>query len=151
MKHFFAALFFALSLAFHPNHAHAKDKIENFNQAFTACSDAFEKSEQECPELWSMRCFDHLMAAHKTVQQCYKNIAVKLFNEYYGLSVTDAENRFDEYNKFIYDEYIFIFAETNSCKKENCGVSVDLYAEYAATQELHHYINKIIGSISARL
>ena len=151
MKHFLTVLIFAISLFFHLHYACANDKIENFNQNFTACSDAFEKSEQECPELWSMRCFDHLMTAHYTVQQCYKNVALSLFQEYYGLSEKDAEKRFDEYKKFIHDEYIFVFAETNYCKKENCGISIDLYAEYTTTQELHYYINKIIGSISARL
>lgn len=124
--------------------------INTLEKEFINCATTFEEQEQKCPESWSMKCYDHLMSTHKTTQQCFRNVAVKLFEKFYGLSDNEAQKKFDDFNKFIYDQYFFIFSETNFCKKNNCGISLDLYSEYTTTEQLRYYVNKIIRSISAR-
>lgn len=86
----------------------------------------------------------------KDMQICYQKIAVNLFKEFYQLTEKEATQRFDRYANFIYDQYLFIFSETSYCKKNNCGIGLYLYSEYATTEQLYYYINKIIKSISAR-
>jgi len=129
----------------------AKDKIlEKLEKTFSQCTENFQAKEKECSEIWSMKCYSSRMETHKNVQQCYKLVTISLFEKFYGLSKKEAEEKFDTYNKFIYDQYLFIFSETNFCKKNNCGISLYLYSEYATTEELSNYVNKIIGAISAR-
>lgn len=140
-----------LSLLLYSNKAYTKDQIKILDQTFHKCSATFNRMEQECPEFSSMRCFNHLMKANLDTQLCYKNIAVQLFQKYYGLSLKESEKRFDEYHQFVYNQYLFIFSETTFCKKENCGISIDLYTQYTTTREMYNYIDKIIGSISARI
>ena len=124
--------------------------IEVLEQKFSQCSDDFEAEEQKCPDSWSMRCYNHLMTAHKNIQQCYKDVAVKLFENYYGLSSEDAAKKFDKYSQFIYSEYSSVYNDFSYCQQNNCGVSPYLYSEYATTYNLRFYIERIIGAVSSR-
>ncbi|MBQ8671476.1 MAG: hypothetical protein IJ525_03035 [Alphaproteobacteria bacterium] len=145
-------LFLIITLVLLSSTAQAEDNalINQLEKQFTSCSDTFEQREKVCPESWSFKCYNHLMSTHHEVQACYKKVAVELFHKFYNLSETEASQKFDNYVKFIYEQYLFIFAETDYCNKENCGVSVYLYSEYATSQQIFYYVNKIIGSISAR-
>ena len=96
------------------------------------------------------KCYYSLMKANQNTQKCYKKIAVDLFETYYGLSQNEAEKKFDSFSKFIYEQYLYVFSETDYCQRNNCGISLYLYSEYTTTEELQTYISKIIGSISAR-
>lgn len=76
------------------------------------------KAENDnCPETWSMKCYTKLMDTHKNTQNCYKEIAVSLFTKFYSQPEDKAEQRFNDFNKFIYDQYLFVFSETDYCKK----------------------------------
>ncbi len=125
-------------------------ELDNIERKYELCLKEFEKKDAECPETWSMKCYNFLMNAHKDLQICYKDVARSLFVKYYGLTTEEAEKKFDDYSKFIYSQYAFIYGESNFCKKNNCGVSVYLYSEYATSHELDAYVNKIIKNISAR-
>ncbi len=131
-------------------HINNRNKIKILKQKFIECLNTFEAEEQKCPELWSIKCYDHLMITNKNAQLCYKKIAIDLFKNYYDFSEYDAEKKFDMFQKFLYEQYSFIYNESNYCKRNNCGISLHLYSEYATTQELHTYVNKIISSVSAR-
>ena len=137
-------IFFLLGIILCPNVSASEKSIDAIEQEFISCNEAYTQQEQKCPESWSMKCYDHLMSNHKTTRQCFQKVAVKLFEGFYGLSKQEAEKRFDDFYKFIYDQYFFIFAETDFCKKNNCGLSIYLYTEYVTIKELHHFIEKII-------
>ena len=87
------------------------------------------------------------MSTHKNTQQCFQKVATKLFTNFYGLSEKEANKKFEDFHKFTYDQYFFIFAETDFCKKNNCGLSLYLYSQYATTEELHNFIDKTITYI----
>ena len=125
--------------------------IENYRNQLEQCLEIFKTEEEKCSEKWRVKCYNHLMKTNEKTQRCYKNIAVDLFKKFYNLSEKNAINRFDEYSTFINKQYFFIFAETNFCKNNNCGISLNLYSEYATTQQLYDYVNKIINSISSRI
>ena len=123
---------------------------EKWYDKLAHCTAMGERVEQRCQEKWSIKCYNYRMQTQKNIQQCYKEIAVDLFENFYGLSEIKAKEQFDVYNKFIYNQYLFVFLEMKYCQQNNCGVSPYLYSEYATTQEMHNYVNKIIGAISAR-
>ncbi len=148
MKYFLILSFFCIIVC--SNAFCTETTIDTLERDFINCSNAFKKMEQKCPESWSMKCYDHLMSAHKTTQQCFRKTAIELFEKFYGLSNSEAQKKIDDFNKFIYDQYLFIFSETDFCKKNNCGISLYLYSEYTTTEQLQYYVNKIIRSISAR-
>lgn len=129
------------------NPMNSTSKIKALKQDVVNCTNVFENEEKKCPELWNIKCYNHLMHTHKNTQQCYKKIAIDLFQNYYSLSKTDAETRFDTIQNVIHNQYLFIYNENDYCKKSNCGVSSNLYSEYATTQALYNYINKIITFI----
>ncbi|MBR3662617.1 MAG: hypothetical protein IKN67_05000 [Alphaproteobacteria bacterium] len=131
-------------------HINSKNKIKTIEQEFIECSITLETEEKKCDESWSMKCFDHLMQANRNAQTCYKQVAINLFIHYYDFSETDAEKRINTFLKFLYEQYSFIYNESNYCKRNNCGVSLYLYSEYATTQGLYLYVNKILGALSAR-
>ena len=124
--------------------------IDNFMKEFEHCTELFQSDEQKCPETWTMKCYNHLLSAHGMVQKCYKDVAVKLFEKFYGLSLKEASKKIDEYNKFTYNQYLFIYNDTSYCKQNNCGVPPYLYSEYATTQNMQNYIQRIIKSVDAR-
>ena len=124
--------------------------IDNITNNFEHCTKLFQSDEEKCPESWTMKCYNHLLSAHGAVQKCYKAVAVNLFEKFYGLSTKAAEEKIDEYNKFMYNQYLFIYNDTSYCKKNNCGVSPYLYSEYATTQSMQNYIQRIIKSVDAR-
>ena len=124
--------------------------IGSIIKEFEHCTELFQSDEQKCPETWTMKCYNHLLSAHGMVQKCYKDVAVKLFEKFYGLSLKEASKKIDEYNKFTYNQYLFIYNDTSYCKQNNCGVSPYLYSEYATTQNMQNYIQRIIKSVDAR-
>ena len=128
----------------------AMENFSTFDQKVLDCSTILENEYTNCPETWGMKCYNKLMDAHHTTQKCYKKIAVDLFVKFYGLSPSVAVERCDAFQKSIYDQYFFIFAKTNYCKKNNCGIGLYLYSEYTTTEQLRYYVNKIIRSLSAR-
>lgn len=129
-------------------HIKERNKIKDLEQKFIACLDNYKTKEQKCSTPLGLQCYDYLMQVHKDARQCYKEIAVELFVEFYGLSKNDAEKRYDTIQKFMYEQYLFLYAESNYCKENNCGVSVYLYSEYATNQSLYNYINKMISYVS---
>ena len=148
MKRFVLILGIFLILSY--DVAAESQKIEDIKQSFVLCSELFEQEKEKCPDSWSMKCYNHLMNTHKHTQECYKKIALNLFENYYGLTKDEAKNKFDNFSRFIYEQYLYIFAETDYCKKNNCGMSLYLYSENTTTEEIHNYVSKIIGSVSAR-
>lgn len=151
MKRIYIILF-SLFLAFNTQAKEdiSASDIDSFMKEFEHCTELFQSDEQKCPETWTMKCYNHLLSAHGMIQKCYKNVAVKLFEKFYGLSSEEASTKIDEYNKFIYNQYLFIYNDTSYCKQNNCGVSPYLYSEYATTQSIQDYIQRIIKSIDAR-
>ena len=125
--------------------------ITKMEQRLDECLSIFEKKEQKCSQTWRMECFNPLINAQKELQQCYKKTALDILEIFYGLSAEDAEKKLDEYNDFLYKQYGFIFGKTTYCKKNNCGISIYLYTEYATSQALADYVHKMINSVSARL
>ena len=113
------------------------------------CQEKYIQKRQECTETWSIKCYDFLTNINKEAQQCYKSTAIKILTQFYNLSEKDAQAKIDKYISFIYDEYLFLYNNTNYCKQNNCGVSPYLYSEYTTTQELYDYIYKMIKSVSA--
>ena len=125
------------------------DILNEFEKELSSCQDKYKLKKQECTETWSMKCYDFLINANKNAQRCYKDEAVKVLTKFYNLSEQDAQNKIDKYVNFIYDEYLFLYNDTNYCKQNNCGVSPYLYSEYTTTQELYNYVYKMIKSVSA--
>jgi len=128
----------------------AMENFSTFDQKVLDCSALLENEYAKCPETWSMKCYGKLMEANHTTQKCYKGIAVELFVKFYGLSPNVATERIDTFQKFIYDQYFFVFSQTDYCKENNCGIGLYLYSEYTTTEQLRYYVNKIIRSLSAR-
>ena len=124
--------------------------ITTWEQDFNQCTKKFEAEEKKCSDSWKTTCYEYRMSLNKDTQNCYQKVAVGLFENFYDLSKQEAVKRFDEYKNFIYSQYDFIYNETSYCKKNNCGIALDLYSEYATTQELEIYVYIIIKSISAR-
>ena len=151
MKKFFLilSLFFVLSVNTQAEIYHGSD-IAAAKKQFSQCADVFKNEQKECPDSWRMKCYSHLMTTNRNAQKCYKKIALNLFEKYYGLSTEEATEKVDNFSKFIYEQYLYIFSETDYCKQNNCGVSLYLYSEYTTTEELQIYVGKIIGSISSR-
>ncbi len=148
MKKFILILGLILSLASNAR-ADVSD-ITTWEQDFNQCTKKFEAEEKKCSDSWKTTCYEYRMSLNKDTQNCYQKVAVGLFENFYNLSKQEAVKRFDEYKNFIYSQYDFIYNETSYCKKNNCGIALALYSEYATTQELEIYVYKIIKSISAR-
>ena len=125
-------------------HVYERNKINELKQKFDVCSNTFKQEESKCNKIESLECYDYLVSANKNIQLCYKQIAIDLFKHYYNISAPDAEIKFDTLLKNVYQQYSFIYNENSYCKNNNCGISTDLYSEYATTQELHHYLHKMI-------
>ena len=141
------AFIFALTLLFSFN-VYA-DILNEFEKELSSCQDKYTLKKQKCTETWSMKCYNFLTDINKEMQLCYKNAAVKILTQFYNVSEKDAQNKIDTYVSFIYDEYLFLYNNTNYCKQNNCGVSPYLYSEYTTTQELYNYVYKMIKSVSA--
>lgn len=128
--------------------AQAGENAEKIQIQARKCYTSFQEKEQKCPDTWSMKCYNYLLSAHKDTQECYKKIATALLRQFYDLSASEAENKFDEYDDFIHRQYLFIFNDSTYCKQNNCGVSPYLYSEYAATQNIQNYVDRIIQVVS---
>ena len=99
------------------------DILNEFEKELSLCQDKYALKKQECTETWSIKCYNFLTDINKETQLCYKNTAVKILTQFYNVSEKDAQNKIDEYVNFIYDEYLFLYNNTNYCKQNNCGVN----------------------------
>ena len=124
--------------------------IDNLKEQYTECGKIFEQEKQKCQESWSMKCFDYLISLNHKTQDCYIKIAKKMFTKFYGQSEDRTVKQMTEYINFMYEQYLFIYGNTNFCKKNNCGISPYLYSEYAATYAVKDYIFKAITAIDIR-
>lgn len=130
--------------------AEISSSINKLDDDFIKCSDEFTKQSTTCPETWSMKCYNFLIDLHHKTRDCYKDVGEIIITEYYNLSDREARERLNQYDNYMYDNYLFVYNETNYCRKNNCGVSPYLYSEYATTEALKNYISTIIRSILAR-
>lgn len=130
-------------------HTSSADDSVQFQQDLALCEQQYQQ-EKTCEEEGTTACYHQQMNANKNIQQCYKRIAVSLFENFYNLSNKEAEERFDRYNKSLYDQFLFVYSESDYCQKNNCGIAIYLYSEHATTEQLRYYINKIITSVTNR-
>ena len=124
--------------------------IDSLKKQYAECGKIFEQEKQKCQESWSMKCFDYLISLNHKTQDCYVNIAKKMFTKFYGQSEDKTVKQMAEYINFMYEQYLFIYGDTNFCKKNNCGISPYLYSEYAATYAIKDYIFKAMKIVDIR-
>ncbi len=125
------------------------DSITTLNKQITECRQEFLTKEQECPESWSMKCYDYLINLNHQTQNCYLKIANEIYQKHYSQNVQKAESNLKNYVKLTYEQYLRTYSETDFCIQNNCGISPYLYSEYATTQTLEFYINKLLNFIKA--
>lgn len=125
-------------------------KLDTFYKNFDECQSLFDIKKQKCSESGSFKCYDYLTALHHEVQKCYVDIGIDLFKKFYNLKDEAAKEKLSKIITFAYDNYLFIYAETNFCNENNCGISPYLYSEYATTALLKDYIEHILSAIAAR-
>lgn len=147
MKKFTTILVFLLIISIN---VQATDDTSALKDKLNNCTKILDSKYDSCPDSWSMKCYKELIDAHHNVQNCYKEIAVELFIKFYELSPQEATKRFDTFSNAIYEQYQFVFGNTNYCKNNNCGIGIHLYTNYVTSEELHNYVNKIINSVEAR-
>ena len=126
-------------------------EIDILSKEFEHCEMMFKINEQKCSDSWKMQCFNHLRSVHNDVTKCYKKVATDLLQNFYGLSNHEADKKYDDYVNFVYDQYLFLYNDNTYCKKNNCGVSPYLYSDYATTQDIHNYIQRMLQSVKARI
>ncbi len=145
-------IFFILALVIISHTALAENTLlKEHEQKLTECTNKYITEYDKCPDEEFTKCYYHRMTINQNTQECYKKIAIELLKEFYSLSKDDAESRFDTFKKEIYNQYSFVFWETNYCKKNNCGLEPYLHSEDATTEQLNYYINKLIVSIKSRI
>ena len=124
--------------------------LEKNGKEYTKCQHFFENEKQNCQESWSMKCYNYLISLNQKAQDCYVNVAKNIFAEFYGQSEEKTSEKMAEYIKFMYEQYLFIYRDTNFCKKNNCGISPYLYSEYATTHAVEDYVFKALKSVETR-
>ncbi len=152
-KVFFSFVFAAgvlLALNVFADEKNLSQKLEPFYKSFGECQRLFDVKKQRCSESGSFKCYNYLTALHHEVQKNYVDIGIDLFAEFYNLEDEAAQEKLSKFITVAYDNYLFIYAETNFCRGNNCGISPYLYSEYATTELLKDYIGRILSSITAR-
>lgn len=152
-KKFFSFVFAAgvlLSLNVFADEKNLSPKVDTFYKSFKECQSLFDIKKQKCPESGSFNCYDYLTTLHHEVQKCYVDIGIDLFTKFYNVKDEAAKEKLSKFITFAYDNYLFIYAETNFCNENKCGISPYLYSEYATTELLKDYIGRILSSITAR-
>lgn len=152
-KKFFSFIFamgVLLSLNVLADEKNLSQKLDAFYKRFGECQSLFDVEKQKCSESGSFNCYDHLTALHHDVQKCYVDIGIDLFTKFYNLKDKTAREKLNKFITFAYDNYLFIYAETNFCNENKCGISPYLYSEYATTEWLKDYIGRMLSSITAR-
>lgn len=97
MKKFILILGLFLSLS---ANAQAEDfESKQWYNRLNKCTAIEENADKECSEKWSMKCYNHRMITQKNIQKCYKELAVELLENFYGLPETKAIEQFDTYSK----------------------------------------------------
>lgn len=127
-----------------------RNNVEALGNRIDKCRDTFLKNEKECPESWSMRCYNHLITVNQQAQNCYTDTAKNIFHTYYSEHEKEALEKLKEFQNLIYNHYLFIYENTDYCTKNNCGVSPHLYSEYATTIAMQDYLITALKSIEAR-
>ncbi len=124
--------------------------VDELGKDYNECGKFFAQEKQKCPESWSMKCYDYLISLNHKTQDCYVETAKNIFAKFYGQSEEKTTKKMAEYIKFLYEHYLFIYGDTDFCKKNNCGISPYLYSEYATTQAVEDYVFKALKSIENR-
>lgn len=133
------------------NNVWADDNLttQRIEQSIKECAEIFQKEEQKCTDKWSMRCYDYLMSLNYKTQKCYVKIMTDIFSEFYGQDKEKASEKANEYINFMREQYMFIYGDTNYCRKNNCGISPYLYSEYATTQALENHVIRAIRVVKS--
>lgn len=154
MKKSFLSFVFAMSVLLVLNvfaeEENLSQKVNPLYMGFDECQRLFDVKKQRCSESGSFECYDYLTALHREVQKCYVDIGIDLFTEFYNLKNETAREKLNQFVTFAYENYLFIYAETNFCNENECGISPYLYSEYATTELLKDYVERILSSIAAR-
>lgn len=130
--------------------AQTQSSVKELEENFVKCSDNFTNESSKCSETWSMKCYNFLTDLHHKTRDCYKEVGKQVLKQHYGLSDKEAEGQLNEYSNYTYNKYLFIYADSNYCRENNCGVSPYLYSEYATSKALEDYIGAMISSVSSR-
>jgi len=120
------------------------NQIQNYRNMFENCSSTYQKDIENCPFDSFTQCNNYKQSISYKTQQCYKDIAINIFTKYYNLTTKTANQKVDDFTKYIYEQYLFITSEVEYCKQHNCGTSVYLYSEYATINALEDYVNRLI-------
>ncbi len=128
----------------------AQNSISDYEKELFRCHHDFIKKEQECPEKGSFKCHDFLMNLNQETQKCIKGVGVQILQKFYALSEGTAQNKLNDFSRFIYDNYLFVSNNTIYCTQNNCGGSPYLNSEYTTTQALNDYVQKMINTIASR-
>jgi hypothetical protein len=124
--------------------------IQSLNNALTNCQQEFIKQEQICPEKWSMKCYDFLMELNHNTQNCYIEVAQKIFSKYYNQDNETTQKKLQKFVSYTYEQYLFLYNDNIFCTKNNCGLSPYLYSEYTTTQMLENYLKKALNAVEFR-
>lgn len=93
-----------------------------------------------------------MMDALAKTRRCYEQLSSKILTEFYDQTPQKAKQRTEEFSSFMYNQYLFVFADTEFCTKNNCGLSVYYNAQYNTTvHALPDYISRMIDSIRYNL
>ena len=148
MKKFVFALIMAILLSTNAQ-AETSNFVSDYEKELANCLENYKQQQKQCSETWSMKCYNLLTKINQNARLCYKNTATTILTKFYNLSNKEAQTKIDQYVSFIYNEYLFVYNNTDYCVENNCGVSPYLYSEYTTTQELYEYVYKMIKSVSA--
>lgn len=97
--------------------ADMSNELNKLKSNFATCTELFDKYEKNCPEKWRYKCYNILMDAHKKTQQCYMDVAKDLFLLYYNQEQTQTQKMFNEIANFTYKNHLYIYQESEYCKK----------------------------------
>lgn len=131
-----------------------KNNVEYLAQLqndFTKCSETFYIKSEQCSDTGSMKCYKFLTELHKSTQNCYTEVAKRIFLKFYNLDEQQANQKIEDFASSIYKNYFYIYQENNYCRANNCGISAFLYSEYATTFALKDYIDMMFTALEIYL
>ena len=107
--------------------AQTQSSVKELEENFVKCSDNFTNESSKCSETWSMKCYNFLTDLHHKTRDCYKEVGKQVLKQHYGLSDKEAEGQLNEYSNYTYNKYLFIYADSNYCRENNCGYIKELH------------------------
>lgn len=127
--------------------------LDQYEKQLAQCSENFEKLKINAPIQDSMtKNYYYMMDALAKTRTCYEQLSSKILTEFYDQTPQKAKQRTEEFSSFMYNQYLFVFADTEFCTKNNCGLSVYYNAQYNTTvHALPDYISRMIDSIRYNL